>query len=31
MKIFAIYVQSILDVDVNVNNGYIADFGITQE
>ncbi len=31
MKLFAKYIQAILDGEVNVHNGYMADFGITQE
>ena len=31
MKIFAKYIQAILDGEVNVHNGYMARFGITQE
>ena len=31
MKLFAKYIQAILDGEVNVHNGYMADFGITRE
>lgn len=31
MKMFAKYIQAILDGEVNVHNGYMADFGITKE
>lgn len=31
MKIFAKYIGAILDGEVNVHNGYMAEFGITQE
>ena len=31
MKLFAKYIQAILDGEVNVHNGYMADFDITQE
>ena len=31
MKLFSKYIQAILDGEVNVHNGYMADFGITQE
>ena len=30
MKMFAKYIQAILDGEVNVHNGYMADFGITK-
>lgn len=30
MKLFAKYIQAILDGEVNVHNGYMADFGITE-
>lgn len=31
MKLFAKYIQAILDGEVNVHNGYMGMFGITQE
>ena len=31
MKMFAKYIQAILDGEVNVHNGYMGVFGITQE
>ena len=31
MKLFAKYIQAILDGEVNVHNGYMGEFGITQE
>ena len=31
MKMFAKYIQAILDGEVNVHNGYMGEFGITQE
>lgn len=31
MKLFAKYIQAILDGEVNVHNGYMGRFGITQE
>lgn len=31
MKMFARYIHTILDNEINVHNGYMAEFGITQE
>lgn len=31
MKMFAKYIQAILDGEVNVHNGYMGEFGLTQE
>ena len=31
MKVFAKYIQAILDGEVNVHNGYMAEFGISRE